>query len=159
MLGEGLDNLIGFYPSLMSLKKKKGKLGPVHDIRHVRTILNGLMLQKSNWSTATYLPPNQHLDPSAAFYGHAARGAADVSGGVGQASFSVPIPTFSRDPPCHHLALLTPWISVHLTNLGAHQGTSLCLRASAGTGILPSALILAPRSQHQHCQGHVSFHI
>lgn len=30
------------------------------------------MLQKSNWSEATYLPPNQDLDPSAAFYGHTA---------------------------------------------------------------------------------------
>lgn len=36
------------------------------------------MLQKSNWSKATYLSPNQDLDPSAAFYGHAARGAVYV---------------------------------------------------------------------------------
>lgn len=53
------------------------------------------MLQKSNCSEATYLPPHRDLDPSAAFYGHAARGAADVSGGTGQASFSISIPTLS----------------------------------------------------------------
>lgn len=55
------------------------------------------MLQKSNWSEATYLLPNQDLGPSAAFYGHAVRRSADVSGVTSQAGFSILIPTLSGE--------------------------------------------------------------